>query len=61
MVDEIKKLQFDINDWHMDGYYCFGQKKKLYQILWAAEEALKDAPVFAGEEEWLKENDKEIK
>ena len=58
MVEQIQQLKIDMNDWHMDGYYCFGQKKKLYEILWAAEEALKDAPVFAGEEEWLAQNKK---
>ena len=59
MVEKIAQLKFDMNDWHMDGFYCFEQKKKLYRILWAAEEALKDAPYFVGEEEWLKENNNE--
>jgi hypothetical protein len=59
MVDEIEKLKYDMNDWHMDGFCCWGQKQKLYRILWAAEEALKDAPYFVGEDEWLKENNHE--
>jgi hypothetical protein len=59
MVEQIEQLKHDMNDWHMDGFYCWRQKQKLYQILWAAEEALKDAPYFVGEDEWLKENNHE--
>ena len=47
-----------MNDWHMDGFYCFEQKKKLYEILWLVEKAMKDAPTFTIEEEWLKEKGK---
>jgi hypothetical protein len=59
MIDRIAQIKHDMNDWHMDGFYCFEQKKKLYRVLWAAEEALKDAPYFVGEDEWLKENNHE--
>ena len=57
MIDRIKQLEMDMKDWHMDGFYCFEQKKKLFRILWAAEQALKDAPYFAGEEELMKQNE----
>jgi len=57
-LDYIQDLSFAMRDQHMDGFYCFGQKQKLYQILWAAEKALKDAPTFVGEDEWVESNRK---
>ena len=47
-----------MNDDRMDGFNKFGAKQKLYKIKWAVEDALKDAPTFAGEEDWVKENSK---
>ena len=47
-----------MNDDRMDGFNKFGAKQKLYKIKWAVENALKDAPTFAGEEDWVKENSK---
>ena len=44
-----------MNDERMDGFNKFGAKKELYKIKWAVENALKDAPTFAGEEDWIKE------
>ena len=56
VLDRVESLGFDMHDNHMDGFFQFGAKKKLYNILWAVEKELKDAPSFYGEEEWLKEN-----
>ena len=56
LTTRVQELGFDMRDKHMDGYFNFGAKKKLYTILWAVEKELKDAPSFYGEEEWLKEN-----
>ena len=47
-----------MNDDRMDGFNKFGAKQKLYKIKWAVENALKDAPTFTGEEDWVKENSK---
>ena len=47
-----------MNDDRMDGFNKFGAKKELYKIKWAVEDALKDAPTFTGEEDWVKENSK---
>jgi hypothetical protein len=30
MIDRIAQIKHDMNDWHMYGFYCFEQKKKLY-------------------------------
>jgi hypothetical protein len=47
-----------MNDHHMDGFYCWDKKQQLYEILWYVEKALKDAPNFVVENEWLKEKGK---
>jgi len=56
LTTRVQELGFDMRDKYMDGFFQFGAKKKLYNILWAVEKELKDAPSFHGEEEWLKEN-----
>jgi len=55
-IDRIQELGFDMRDNHMDGFFQFGAKQKLYKILWAAQKQLENSPKFYGEEEWLKEN-----
>jgi len=56
IIDYICDLNLAMRDQHMDGFSCFGQKQKLYQILWATEKALKDSPTFAGEDDWVRKN-----
>ena len=56
--EELQWLIDLMNDDRMDGFNKFGAKKELYKIKWAVENALKDAPTFAGEEDWVKENSK---
>ena len=53
--EELQWLIDLMNDDRMDGFNKFGAKKELYKIKWAVENALKDAPTFAGEEDWIKE------
>ena len=55
----IQKLGYNCTDPHMDGYYQWGQKQKLYQILWEAQRQLRKCPAFSVEEEWLKEHAKD--
>ena len=57
---DIQKLGHNATDLHMDGYYQFGQKKKLYQILWEVERQLKQCSIFYGEEEWLQEHQQDL-
>jgi hypothetical protein len=56
VVDRVRSLGFDMRDKYMDGYFQFGAKQKLYEILWETEKQLNNSPTFVGEEEWLKEN-----
>ena len=57
MSEEIRErlrwLISHMNDDRMDGFNKFGAKQELYEIKWIVDEALKDAPTFTPEKEWL--------
>jgi hypothetical protein len=53
---DIQKLGYNACDPHMDGYYQWGQKQKLYQILWEVERQLKKCSTFYNEDVWLEEH-----
>ena len=53
--EELQWLINLMNDDRMDGFNKFGAKKELYKIKWTVENALKDAPTFTGEKDWIKE------
>lgn len=53
--EELQWLINLMNDDRMDGFNKFGAKKELYKTKWMVENALKDAPTFVGEEDWIKE------
>jgi hypothetical protein len=42
----IQKLGYAATDPRMDGYYQWGQKQKLYQILWETQRQLKNVQRF---------------
>lgn len=55
----IQHLGHKATDPHLDGYYQWGQKQKLYQILWETQRQLKKCSKFYGEEEWLANHSEE--
>ena len=55
ILEQIQTLGYDATDMHMDGYFNFGAKQKLYEILWEAERQLERCSTFVGEEKWLQE------
>ena len=59
MSEEIRErlrwLISHMNDDRMDGFNKFGAKQELYEIKWMVDEALKDAPTFSIEKDWLEE------
>jgi hypothetical protein len=57
---DIQKIGFNTNDPHMDGFYQWGQKQKLYQILWEVEKQLKNCSEFYGEDQWLKDHEEDV-
>lgn len=44
-----------MHDPYIDGFNGWGCKKKIYKVLWQAQEAIENAPHYAGEDEWLEE------
>ena len=48
----------EINNNRNDGYTQFEVKKELYKIKFLLDAIMKDAPTFAGEEEFLEEESK---
>ena len=49
-----------MHDPNIDGFNGFACKQKIYQVLWQAQKAIKDAPTYTGEDEWLLEHKKEL-
>ena len=47
-----------MHDPNIYGFNGWGCKQKIYQVLWQAQKAIKDAPTYHGEEEWLLEHKK---
>lgn len=43
-----------------DGFNQFEIKKDLYKLKWMLDEILADSPAFAGEEDFLKENERRV-
>jgi hypothetical protein len=56
IIDQITQYGFNATDKYMDGFYQFGNKQKLYEIMWEAHRQLNRCDTFAGEEEWVTEN-----
>ena len=50
----------ELHSSHNDGFTSFEIKKDLYKLKWMLDEIMKDAPTFAGEEEFLKENEQRV-
>ena len=57
---EISKISWAESDPRMDGFVTWGCKQELYEILWYVEEKLRKCSTYAGEDDFLKENDKEM-
>ena len=51
-IDQWEGVMHDPNIDGFNGYYC---KQKLYSVLWLVQEAIKDAPKYHGEEEFLEQ------
>jgi hypothetical protein len=60
MMISTKDFMYDtyykVTDPRMDGFYCFANKQKLYEIKWLVDSLLSKCPTFVGEEEFVKEN-----
>jgi len=47
----------ELNSMYNDGYTQWSIKEDLYKLKWLIDEIMADSPSFAGEEEFLKENE----
>ena len=53
--NRLRWLIQQLNDDRLAGFNKFGAKQELYEIKWMVDEALKDAPTFSIEKDWLEE------
>lgn len=60
IIWDIQKLGYNCTDPHMDGYYQWGQKQKLHEILWETQRQLNKCPAFYGEDVWLQEHKENV-
>lgn len=59
IINDVHSMQYAATDMRMDGFVTWGVKQDLYKIKWAVDEALSKCSVYAGEEEFLEEHEKE--
>ncbi len=57
IVQQVHKMRAEICSPYNDGFNQWMVKQDLYQLKHLVDEALDACPQFAGEEEWLKEQD----
>ena len=55
-LDQVTTYGINATDNHMDGFYQFTYKQKLYEVMWEAQRQLARCSTFVGEEEWVSEN-----
>jgi hypothetical protein len=58
VAQQINTMVYEMNSGYTDGFVGWGIKQDLFRIKWLAEDALKRSSTFAGEEEWLREQEK---
>jgi hypothetical protein len=59
IAEQLWQWEGVMHDPNIDGFNGWGCKQKIYKVLWQAQEAIKNAPSYAGEDEWLLEHKKE--
>lgn len=55
LVNHIYKLKYMMNDPMETGFITWTYKQQLLEAKWLLDEVLKDAPTYAGEDEWIQE------
>ncbi len=58
IISQINSISRECNSSYNDGYTAFGCKQDLYQIKEVIDSAIRNSPTFAGEQEWLQEQEK---
>ena len=57
VIGECRKMYAGANDPYVTGYVNWPCKQDLYRVKFAVDEMLKSTSGFAGEEEWLREQE----
>ena len=59
IISELQKCYWATTDPKMDGFTTWRCKQDLYRVQFALEDMLKNCPVYATEQEWLEEREKD--
>jgi hypothetical protein len=59
VIGECQKMYYGATDPYMTGFVNWPCKQDLYRVKFAVDEMLKNTSDFAGEQEWLEEQEKE--
>ena len=59
VIADCRKMYAGANDPYVTGFVNWPCKQDLYRVKFAVDEMLEKTSGFAGEEEWLKEQEKE--
>ena len=57
VIGECQKMYYGATDPYVTGWNNWPCKQDLYRVKFAVDEMLKNTPGFAGEEEWLREQE----
>jgi len=59
VINECRKIYAGANDPYVSGFVNWPCKQDLYRVKFAVDEMLRNTSDFAGESEWLEEQDKQ--
>lgn len=57
--NQLQRIYYACTDPRMDGFVTWGYKQDLYRIKFLLDELMEKCPKYAGEEEWLREQEAE--
>ncbi len=55
----VNKISYAESDPRMDGFVTWGCKQDLYQLLWHVEDTLDKCSTYAGEDEFVRDREKQ--
>lgn len=58
---EISRITWAATDPRMDGFVTWGCKQDLYELLWFVQEQLDKCGTYAGEEQFVKQHEEEVR
>ena len=59
LKEGVNKIGFAESDPRMDGFVTWGCKQDLYQLLWHVEDTLDKCSKYAGEDEFVRDREKQ--